>query len=146
MFTINSMICTFMLFSAFCHAWTYLGMLQWFGDYDIPCGYNQNWYKAMHYYTSTNSTAMKTVDQRFNSLRCHILLSFEDFCVTGCKKKNSEWLFTMPQVTPFRQKWHFDGIVHERRNSSAIATELSPSCSNPSISAIIKKLRNCRFH
>ena len=86
-FTISTMTCTFMLSSASCHVWTYLGMLQWFGDNDIPCGYNQNWYKALQHYTSSNSAAMKSVDQRFNSLNSHILLSFEDFFVTGCNDK-----------------------------------------------------------
>ena len=145
MLTINSMICTFMLFSAFCHVWTYLGMLQWFGDYNIPCGYYQNWYKAMQHYTSPNSTAMKTIDQRFNSLRYHILLSFEDFCVTGCNKIFGMTIYDATSDAD-SSKSHFDGIVHERRNSSSIAMELSPSCSNPSISAIIKKIRNGRFH
>ena len=35
-----------------------------------------------------------------------------------------------------KNKTYFDGLVQEIRNSSALAMELSLSCTNPSISAM----------
>ena len=51
----------------------------------------------------------------------------------------------LPEVPESELIRYLDGLEQERRNSSALAMELCPSCTNPLVCKLCKKTAKCEF-